>query len=74
VAGNAVENRDRKSSILILDDDFDIVTVIILPLQQHCSFDVYAFIDPALALEHFKVNASKYKLVIFDIRMPQMRI
>jgi CheY-like chemotaxis protein len=54
------------------DDDFDIITVIKLRLQQHCSFDVYAFTDPCLALEHFKVNASKYQLVISDIRMPQM--
>jgi len=59
VVGNDVENRNRKSSILILDDDFDIVTVIKLGLQKYRSFDVYAFTDPALALEHFKVNASK---------------
>jgi DNA-binding NtrC family response regulator len=72
VVGDDVENRNRKSSILILDDDFDIVTVIKLGLQKHRSFDVYAFTDPALALEHFKVNASKYHLVISDIRMPQM--
>ncbi len=70
--GDDVEDRNRKSSILILDDDFDIVTVIKLGLQKHRSFDVYAFTDLALALEHFKVNASKYRLVISDIRMPQM--
>ena len=72
MVGDDVENRNRKSSILILDDDFDIVTVIKLGLQKYRSFDVYAFTDPALALEHFKVNASKYRLVISDIRMPQM--
>jgi len=72
VVGDDVEDRNRKSSILILDDDFDIVTVIKLGLKKHRSFDVYAFTDPALALEHFKVNASKYRLVISDIRMPQM--
>ena len=64
VVGDDVESSDRKSSILILDDDFDIVTVIKLGLQKHRSYDVYAFTDPALALEHFKVNASKYRLVI----------
>jgi len=72
VVGDDVESSDRKSSILILDDDFDIVTVIKLRLQQDWFFDVYAFTDPALELEHFKVNASKYELVISDIRMPQM--
>ncbi|MDQ6863314.1 MAG: response regulator [Thermoproteota archaeon] len=57
---------------MILDDDSDIVTVIKLGLQKHRSYDLYAFTHPALALEHFKVNASKYHLVISDIRMPQM--
>ena len=72
VVGDDVESSDRKSSILIHDDDFDIVIVIKIRLQQDWFFDVYAFTDPALELEHFKVNASKYELVISDIRMPQM--
>ena len=41
VVGDDVESSDRKSSILILDDDFDIVTVIKLRLQQDWFFDVY---------------------------------
>lgn len=72
VAGDDVESSDRKSSILILDDDFDIVTVIKLRLQQDWFFDVYAFTDPGLAFEHFKLIASKYQLVIPDIRIPQI--
>ena len=60
-----------KASVLILDDDFDIVTLMKIGLQHH-SFNVYGFTDPALALEHFGMNAKSYDLVISDIRMPQM--
>jgi response regulator RpfG family c-di-GMP phosphodiesterase len=35
-------------------------------------FKVYSFTDPLLALEHFKLNAAEYRLVISDIRMPKM--
>jgi response regulator RpfG family c-di-GMP phosphodiesterase len=60
-----------KPSVLILDDDLDIVTLMKIGLQHH-SFNVYAFTDPALALEHFGMNAKSYDLIISDIRMPQM--
>src|SRR5437660_12605612 len=60
-----------KASVLILDDDFDIVALMKIGLQ-HNSFNVYGFTDPALALEHFGMNAKSYDLVISDIRMPQM--
>jgi two-component SAPR family response regulator len=30
----------------------------------------FAFTDPLLALEHFKVNREDYSLIITDIRMP----
>jgi DNA-binding NtrC family response regulator len=33
---------------------------------------VFSFIDPFLALEHFKINAFNYNLVISDLRMPGM--
>ena len=58
-------------SILALDDDFDIISIIRQLLQRR-GFNVFGFTEPSLALEHFKVNASKYRLVISDIRMPQM--
>lgn len=59
-------------SILILDDEFDVMNVIKLGLQEKNGRNVYGFTDPLLALEHFKTNARKYCLVISDIRMPQM--
>jgi response regulator RpfG family c-di-GMP phosphodiesterase len=62
---------ETKSSILILDDDFDILTIMKLGLQDS-SFAVFGFTDPALALEHFGMNANYYHLVISDVRMPTM--
>jgi CheY-like chemotaxis protein len=58
-------------SILALDDDFDIIVIIKSVLQKQ-GFVVFAFTDPYLALEHFKINADGYGLVISDVRMPGM--
>jgi CheY-like chemotaxis protein len=58
-------------SILALDDDFDIIVIIKSVLQKQ-GFVVFAFTDPYLALEHFKLNANDYGLVISDVRMPGM--
>lgn len=59
-------------SILVLDDEFDVMNIIKVGLQKKGSFEVYGFTDPVLALEHFKTNAEQYSLVISDIRMPEM--
>jgi DNA-binding NtrC family response regulator len=59
------------SSNLVLDDDFDINTLIKLALQKR-GYLVFGFTDPLLALEHFKINHSTYSLVITDLRMPVM--
>jgi CheY-like chemotaxis protein len=56
---------------LALDDDFDIIVIIRATLQKH-GYVVFAFTDPYLALEHFKINADGYGLVISDVRMPGM--
>lgn len=58
-------------SILVLDDDFDIATLIRQSLQKH-GFDVYAFTDPLLALVDFQNNFESYSLVLCDINMPAM--
>lgn len=58
-------------SILALDDDFDIIVIIKSVLQKQ-GFVVFGFTDPYLALEHFKINANDYGLVISDVRMPGM--
>ena len=56
---------------MALDDDFDIIVIIKSVLQKQ-GFVVFAFTDPYLALEHFKINANDYGLVISDVRMPGM--
>jgi len=62
----------HSGGILILDDDdFDIVTIMKLSLQDS-SFFVFGFTDPALALEHFAMNAKYYRLVISAVRMSTM--
>ncbi|MEW6603693.1 MAG: response regulator [Thermoproteota archaeon] len=58
-------------SILVVDDELDIVVIFRQALTKH-GYTVYGFTDPALALEHFRTNAKDYALVISDVRMPQM--
>jgi DNA-binding response OmpR family regulator len=63
--------KSAKKNVLVVDDEADIVDTIKLWLQKH-NFIVYGFIDPMLALEHFRKNSNKVDLVLSDIRMPQM--
>ncbi|HEX2614694.1 MAG TPA: response regulator [Nitrososphaera sp.] len=58
-------------SILVVDDELDIVIVFRQALSKQ-GYSVFGFTDPALALEHFKLNAKDYRLVITDVRMPHM--
>ena len=62
----------KQKSILVLDDDPDIGSIFRLGLQRKFGSDVFAFTDPFLALEHFKINSERYGLVISDVRMPVM--
>jgi len=55
--------------ILIVDDEFDIISVFKQGLE-HKGFRVFGFTEPAMALEHFQINQEKYSLVISDCRMP----
>jgi CheY-like chemotaxis protein len=58
-------------TILLLDDDFDIVTVFRRGLEIQ-GFNVVAFAEPLLALEHFQSKSKQFALVISDIRMSKM--
>ena len=64
--------RTKQKSILVLDDDPDNATLFRLGLQRKFGSDVFAFTDPLLALEHFKINSERYGLVISDLNMPAM--
>lgn len=61
----------RPKSILLVDDEHDIVIILKRALEK-AGFSVFGFTDPLLALEHFKINASLYGLVLLDVRMPQI--
>ena len=64
-------NKKNNGSILVLDDDFDINNLLKISLGRQ-GYNVFAFTDPLLALEHFKINHSTYSLVISDFRMQVM--
>ena len=62
----------RESKIMVVDDDFDIATLVKMTLQKSGFRNVIAFTKPSLALENFKIGYEDYCLVISDIRMPEM--
>ena len=57
--------------ILLLDDEFDIMTLFTQALKEH-GFLVVGFTEPLLALDDFYINSDRYGLVISDLRMPVM--
>jgi DNA-binding NtrC family response regulator len=59
------------SSVLLIDDDKDILTTLKLSLEIK-GMNTHGFTNPVLAVEHFKNNAANYDIVVTDIRMPQM--
>jgi DNA-binding NtrC family response regulator len=60
-----------RNSILILDDEYDIVATVKSALGRE-KYSVFGFTDPLMALEHFNTNYVNYGLVISDLRMPAM--
>lgn len=62
---------ESQHSILLLDDEFDIVTIFAQGLRKS-GFEVFGFTDPVIALEHFNANSRNYSVVVSDIRMPKM--
>ena len=59
------------TSILIVDDEIDILTVIQQQLQDY-GFDICCFTKPNLALEHYKASSNTHQLIISDLLMPNM--
>jgi two-component SAPR family response regulator len=62
-------NNDK--SILIVDDEYDVASLIKQSLQMD-GRKVSVFTDPIVALEDFKVNCKTCGLVLSDIRLPGM--
>ena len=65
------DTRHKKFSVLLIDDDADILTIFKHSLAQ-VGVHTYAFTNPMLAVEHFRRNADSYDIVVTDIRMPHM--
>ena len=61
---------DQNRCIVIIDDEIDLLTVYKKALEMS-GLVVSSFSDPIMALE-FKINHSKYSLVMTDICMPSM--
>jgi CheY-like chemotaxis protein len=64
--------RSKTGSILVLDDEFDLSMLVKQIIQKDAFKNIFAFTDPLLALEHFRINHKDYSLIISDIRMPIM--
>ena len=67
---NGLSSRNR-DCIVIIDDEIDLLVVYKKALEL-AGLKVSAFSDPIKALEEFKLNYTRYVLVITDIRMQQM--
>jgi DNA-binding NtrC family response regulator len=61
----------QERSILVLDDDIELMSLYRIVLQRQ-GYEVIAFSDPLLALEYFKINSSRFSLIVTDLRMPIM--
>jgi response regulator RpfG family c-di-GMP phosphodiesterase len=58
--------------ISVVDDEPDIAYLFRDVLSSINGVRVFAFTDPVLALEHFRVKSRDYKCVISDFRMPSL--
>ena len=63
------KNSNSKKSVLVVDDEPDIVNLINESLQKNGQ-KVSVFTDPAMALEDFRANCKTCSLILSDIRMP----
>ena len=62
-------NNDKKTRILLVDDEHDITFSLRIGLENN-GFVVDTFNDPLLALQNF--SAGSYDLLLLDIVMPKM--
>ena len=65
------ETKQKTFSVLLIDDDADILTIFKHSLAQ-AGMHTYGFTNPMLAVEHFRRNANSYDIIVTDIRMPHM--
>ena len=58
--------------VAVVDDEVDLVYLFKDAVSQIDGIEVFAFSDPNLALEHFRLNPQNYRVVVSDYRMPGM--
>ena len=61
----------KKYSILVIDDEIEILDMLSRFLNRNLNFSVQTFSNPVSALSSIN-NNTKYDLVLLDIMMPQM--
>lgn len=66
-----INDLTRKASILIVDNEPDILTVFKQALEK-AGYSTYGFVNASAALEHFKQNPDSYQIIISDVRMVGM--
>ena len=71
IDNNNKDDAQESSSILLVDDNFDIVRLMERALKEH-GFKVSAFTDPAVALEDFQIHYKTCSLILSDTKMPKM--
>jgi DNA-binding NtrC family response regulator len=68
---NALHHASKLLSVLIVDDNHDIVILMERALTRH-GFKVSAFTDPTEALQSLNATSNDCGLILSDIRMPRM--
>jgi DNA-binding NtrC family response regulator len=66
-----VKKNNERTTILIVDDDIDTLTVTGRSLE-HSGFKVHAFVDPLTALQHVQNDCKYCQVLVSDIRMPAL--
>jgi DNA-binding NtrC family response regulator len=66
-----VKRNSEHTTILIVDDDIDTLTVTGRSLE-HAGFTVHAFADPLTALHHIGKDCKYCQVLVSDVRMPAL--
>lgn len=69
--GRLLKKINEKTTILIVDDDKDTLTVTGRSLE-HAGFKVHAFADPLTALHHIQNDCKYCQILVSDVRMPAL--
>jgi DNA-binding NtrC family response regulator len=75
-SNNFAPTLDRQKTfpvfVAVVDDEIDITSLFRDALSHIANVQAFAFSDPNLALEHFRINHRNYRCIISDYRMASM--